>query len=187
MKNLRELFSYFDCCPVCSSQNKDFSVYYSKYPMGKTHFSINKKYIVLSFNTREFDYDYKMYIDLDSNQVEFGEAAFGPLSGGDYIFSVACSDCKMLRYEAYSYYQDGKIKEPRMLNESISVADGDCTFELETNHLSGKSVLIYSNKNSTISGFQSNRVWLPLIKLSSLPTHNLEKLLTKFKNFLLLS
>jgi len=153
--------------------------------MSQTTLSIFNKYIVIAFDAVQYDYDYKMYIDLDSNEVAFGEAAFGPLAGGDYIFSLSCA-CRRMRCESYSYYDSGRIVEPKMLNESLDIDSGNTNFVLDTNHLVKQSVLTVSNRNSTIGSFHHNKVKLPPIKLSSLPTDR-EKLLTKFNNFLLLS
>lgn len=183
VKNLREFFSYFDSCLFCNSEEKEISIYYSKYPINQTILSIFDKYIVVSFD--DSNYDYKMYIDLDSNEVSFGEGSFGPLAGGDYIFSLSCV-CRRMRCESYAYYVSGKIVEPKMLSECLDIDNKNINFVLETNHLIRESTLTISNRNSTISSFHYRKIKLPPINLSSLPTER-EKLLTKFNNFLLLS
>jgi len=183
LKNFRDLFNHFDNCPLCGSKHKDLSIFYSKCPKGKVKFSISKKYLVLSFELQ--DTEYRVNINIDTNEVVFGDESFGMLTGGDYILSLVCSDCKDARYEAYSYYKDGMLEAPRLLSESIILNDddkeNDTEFSYYVDYLSGEAILRVFRMGET------RIIKLPLIKLFSPPFNSKEKLLTKFKNFLLLS
>lgn len=183
MKNFRDLFNYYDECPLCGSKQKDLSIFYSEFPKGKVKFSISKKYLAISFDLHDREYD--VNINIDTNAVVFGDESFGILTGGDYIFSLMCSNCKDVKYEAYSYYKNGKLEPPKLLSEFLILNDDD-----KENNTEFSYYIDYLTDEAFLQVFRSGEmriIKLPLIKLFSQPFNSREKLLTKFKNFLLLS
>lgn len=192
MKNLRDFFAYYECCPLCGSKNKDLSIFYSKYPKLGAKYQIFDNVISLIFGS-----EYVINIDLDSNEVWFGELSFGILSGGDYIMSLVCC-CKNFKHEIYTFYKINKdrsipkentIEIPRLLLEAIVVEevndDNTIRFSYQTDHIIGDAMLTVNSYNE--KNFNIRNIKLPLIKLSELPLEDKEKLLNKFKKIILLA